>query len=207
MLRAMALLIKFLSAQLKRTPMCNKYMCGAYATASAHPQYHLSSSSLAPLCLLEFRGPKEANPRASPRIPRSSRGEIEVPHRAKRDGSEVPKRTNRWKGVIHPTIFLSSSHPFPNTVPKTGVFSRRICRSSFRFPQFVTSLSEHRPIFEKAEREQVYICFISYCRSEFRSGLTGKANPETLFPWQRPVKQVLWQLGLSILWGPSQMAT
>jgi hypothetical protein len=115
------------------------------------PQSHLSSSSLSPLCFLQIRGPKEVNPRTGPRIPRSGRGEIEVPHREKRGGSEVPKRTNLCECVIHHTVFLSSSHPFPNTVPKTSVFSRKQCRSSHHFPQFVTPLPEHRPISEKAK--------------------------------------------------------
>ena len=115
--------------------------------------------------VLGFRGRSEVQPRfyigSIEVVPRWQRGQIEK------------------KCQTSPDSDHSSPH-FPQIVPKTGGFPRKIYQTSHHFEELVTSLSEHHPIFEKAEGELMYICAISYYCSEFRSGLTGSANPETL---------------------------
>ena len=68
------------------------------------PRCNLSFFSLGPLCFLGLRGPNEEIPRTGPRNPRPTRGETEVPHRMKRGGFEVAKRTNRKKVSNVPRI-------------------------------------------------------------------------------------------------------
>lgn len=100
--------------------------CSQDVTSMA-PRCYLSFSTMGPLCFLEFRGPKE------------------VAHRISRGSNE----NKSMKYYQTSPVFDSSSHHFPNTVPKNELLPRRNYQTSHQYPKTVTSRRKLRHIFEK----------------------------------------------------------